>query len=276
MWGSTYLFSSWAIEQVPAFRLCGIRYVVAAALTAMLILFFSYKKPSLKEIKNASIAGTVFMGLGTGGAIWSLNYLDSGLTALIIAGEPLIIVLMMWIVNRKRPATMSFVGIALGILGMSLLVSQDILVEGADQWFGILIIFLSMLAWGSGSIFVSKVKLPESELVNSAIQMFVGGICTFLISFIIHEEGVPIMEYTSTTWYSLLFLIVFGSVIAFTSFNFLLRNVSTEKVVTNTYVNPIIAMFLGYYFNSEPITLVSILAAVIMISGVFIINTNKA
>lgn len=277
VWGSTYLISDFALEQVPAFKLCGIRYLLASLVTILIpLLFFKPSMPSLSELKNAAIAGFVFMGLGTGGAIWALNFLDTGLTALIISGEPLIIVLMMWLVNQKRPPTQAFVGIAMGILGMYLLVSQKTLVSGPEQWKGVIVILLSMLAWGGGSIFVSKVKLPESQWMNSAIQMFVGGLTTMMISFIIGERLQADIALTQKTIISLIYLILLGSVAAFTAFNYLLRTVSTEKVATNTYVNPIIAMYLGYQFNGEPITSLSIIAALIMLSGVFIINSNKA
>ncbi len=277
VWGSTYLFAAFAIEQIPAFRLCSYRYLIASSIIAIpLFLFTKLELPAKKEIINAAIAGFVFMGLGTGGAIWALNYLDTGLTALIIAGEPLIILLMMWVVNAKRPASKSFIGVILGLFGMYLLVSQKTLISSYEQIIGVVVIFASMIAWGSGSIFVSKAKLPDSQWINSAIQMFVGGFSTLIISFLLGESGVAVSEYSQTTLFSLLYLIIFGSVAAFTAFNYLLRHVSTEKVVTNTYVNPIIAMILGYLFNDELITPISILAACIMLSGVFIVNTTKA
>ncbi len=278
VWGSTYLFATFAIEQIPAFRLCGYRYLIASFITlGITFLFFKPKKrPSKKRVLNACIGGFIFMGLGTGGAIWALNYLDSGLTALIISGEPLVILLMMWVANRVRPANNSFVGVALGIIGMTLLISQNSLVSGPNAWKGVTVLFLSMLAWGFGSIYVSKVELPESDWVNSSIQMFVGGLSTMIISLLIGESGVVISEYTQLTYISLAFLIIFGSVMAFTAFNYLLRNVSTEKVVTNTYINPIVAMLLGYMYNNEQITKQSILAACFMLSGVFIINTTKS
>ena len=278
VWGSTYLFATFAIEQIPAFRLCGYRYIIASIITLVITLIFfkPTEWPNKQEVVNACIGGFIFMGLGTGGAIWSLNYLDSGLTALIISGEPLVILLMMWMANRVRPANNSFMGVALGIIGMTLLISQNSLVSGPNAWKGVGVIFLSMLAWGFGSVYVSKVQLPQSDWINSAIQMFIGGLSTMIISLLIGESGASISDYTQLTYISLAFLIVFGSVMAFTAFNYLLRNVSTEKVVTNTYINPIVAMILGYLYNNEQITGQSILAACFMLSGVFIINTTKS
>ncbi|MBT8231841.1 MAG: EamA family transporter [Saprospiraceae bacterium] len=277
VWGSTYLFSTFALEQLPAFRICGYRYLIASLITLAIWFVFSNKHNATRsEIKNAIIAGFVFLGLGTGGAIWSLNFLDSGFTALVISGEPLIIVLLLWIVNKQAPSLQTLFGIVLGIFGIYLLVSQSELVATEDQWIGILVILLSMLAWGGGSIFVSKAKMPDNQFLNTTIQMFIGGLTTLIISFILGEKVIPFDQWNRLTNISLAFLIVFGSVAAFTSFNYLLKKVSTEKVVTNTYVNPIIAMLLGYLYNNEVITGQSVVAAIIMLLGVFIINSNKS
>ena len=276
IWGSTYLISAFAIEEVPAFRVCGYRYTISGLLILMGFSIVGIKnKPKKVEIINACKAGIIFLGLGTGGAIWALNFLDTGLTALIIAGEPLLIVFLIWIIKKRRPMKQTFIGIFLGMLGMYLLVSQNSLVSGEEQWIGVLVIFLSMIAWGLGSIFVTDAPLPSSPLLNSGIQMLVGGIITFLISICIGEKAMPIGTLSDKTLWSLLYLVVFGSIVAFTAFNYLLKNVATEKVVTNTYINPIIAMMLGYYFRNEIITYQSIVAAVVMISGVFIINSNR-
>ena len=276
IWGSTYLFSAYAIEQIPAFRVCGYRYLVSGIIVLGFLGIKGVKvKPTKAELINACKAGFLFLGLGTGGAIWALNFLDTGLTALIIAGEPLLIVFLIWLIRKQRPKQQTFLGIFLGMLGMYLLVSQNSLVSGEEQWIGVLVLLLSMWAWGLGSIYVSTAPLPSSAFLNSGIQMIVGGIVTFIISLLIGEVMTPYNALSQKTILSLVYLIIFGSIVAFTAFNFLLKHVSTEKVVTNTYVNPIIAMLLGYYFRDELITNQSILAAVIMISGVFIINSNR-
>ncbi len=277
IWGSTYLFAAFTLEELPAFSVCGIRYVLAGILILLLLaLFFRNDlKPSRLEVRNAIIAGVLFLGLGTGGAIWALNYVDTGLAALIIAGEPLIIVLMLWLVEGKRPLVKTFIGIFMGMLGIYLLVSQNAIISNENQWKGVAAILFSMLAWGAGSIFVSKAQLPKNTFFNSGIQMIVGGLANFMIAIAIGEELPNLWGLKSLTYISLSFLIIFGSIIAFTSFNYLLKKVSPEKVVTNTYVNPIIALILGYYFRDEIVTGQSVLAAVILISGVFLINSVR-
>ena len=264
------------MEQVPAFQLCAIRYTAAAFITfGIYVLFQNKHKPTREELKNAAIAGSIFLGLGTGGVAWALNFVDTGLTALIISAEPLIIVMMMWAWTRKGPPIQTFAGIFIGILGMYLLISQDTVIASSKDWFGLIAIFASMLAWGVGSIFVSQATLPKSQFLNSGIQMLVGGFATLILSFIFQEKGIPPSEYVSITWIGIAFLVLFGSVAAFTAFNYLLKQVSPEKVATNTYVNPIIAMILGAVFREEIITNQSILAACIMLCGVFVVNTTK-
>ena len=276
VWGSTYLASAFVIEEIQAYTALAYRFCVAGII-ALIILYLTRTKieTNKKEFGNAVIAGVIFLGLGTGGAIWSLNHLDSGFAALMIAADPLILVLMIWVYRQTRPAAQTMVGIVLGILGIYLLVSQDSIIGGTDQLWGILALFSSMVAWSVGAIFVADAKLPSNQFLNTSIQMIAGGLVCYLISLIFSEEGVNWFEMSAKTIYSMIFLIIFGSIAAFTAFNYLLKKVSTEKVVTNTYVNPIIAMILGAMFNEEIITNQSIVAAVIMLFGVFLINSRK-
>jgi drug/metabolite transporter (DMT)-like permease len=141
--------------------------------------------------------------------------------------------------------------------------------------YGVLMIFSAMLAWGYGSLFVGRADLPPNYFVNTGYQMLTGGVILGIMSLVFGEPWIPFADWTQPTLWSMVLLILFGSIVAFTSFNYLLKKVSPEKVATNTYVNPIVAMFLGWYFLKEPITLQSIAAAVILLTGVYFINTGK-
>jgi len=250
---------------------------LGASLIVFLILFL-FKLPkqiTKKQAINSIIGGTLFLGLGNGGVAFALQYVDSGYTALLIAAQPLILLIMMWINDRKPLPLASWIGVFLGIAGIFLLVSQNELVNREGQWLGMVIIFFCLLSWGIGSIFVSRADLPKPFL-NSAIQMFTGGVITGAISLTIEGTSFDLSTVDTNTWLSLGFLMFFGSVLAFTAFNYLLTSdVSPEKVATSTYVNPIIALFLGWYFREELVTAQSIIAAVILLSGVYFINTNK-
>ena len=234
-----------------------------------------YQSVTSKQLRNAAFAGFLFLGCGTGGVAWALQFIDSGFTALVISGQPLLVVLMMWAIDNKRPATQSFGGIFLGMIGMYLLVSQKELVARPEQWKGIITIFCCMLAWGFGSIFVTKADLPKPQMANNAFQMLAGGFSLFIFSLFL--ENPLTFDYSAIplkSWLALSYLIVFGAVVAFSAFNYLLTRVSPEKVATSTYVNPIIALTLGWWFRDELVTSQSILAVIVMFTGVFFINST--
>ena len=170
---------------------------------------------------------------------------------------------------------MSLVGVALGIIGIYLLVSQRMILTQENAWIGILMIFSAMLAWAYGSLFVGKAEMPQNFFVNTGYQMFTGGIMLGIMSLLFQESWLAPALWSEKTIWAMILLVIFGSIVAFTSFNYLLKRVSPEKVATNTYVNPIVAMFLGWYFLNEQITLQSIAAAIILLTGVYFINTKK-
>ena len=170
---------------------------------------------------------------------------------------------------------MSMVGVILGVIGIYLLVSQKQVTDQENSVLGMILIFLALLSWASGSLFVGRANLPSNYLVNTGYQMFTGGILLLIASLLFGETWSFPTSWSSPTQYSMILLILFGSIVAFTSFNYLLKTVSPEKVATSTYVNPIIALLLGWYFLNEQITTQSIVAAIILLTGVYFINTRK-
>ena len=277
VWGATYLFVSFAVRQIMPFYLSGIRFL-SAALILLIIGFLvgRIQMPTKKQIKNALGVGVFFLGVGATGVAWALKTVDSGFAALLISSEPLIVVLMLWVVNRRPPTLLSFFGIILGMTGIYLLVSQKAIVVSASHWLGIMAIVTSMICWGAGSIFISRSDMPKSSFVNSALQMISGCLFAFILSFLIETPSVPVSGWNLLTIYSVLFLVLFGSALAFSAFNYLLTKVSPEKVATGTYVNPIVALLLGWLFNGEIVTLQSLIAAMIMLTGVYFINVAKS
>ena len=276
IWGSTYLFIAYTVERIPPFLMSALRFSAGSMLLlGLAALLGKVKSVSNRELKNAALAGFLFLGCGTGGVAWALQYVDSGFTALVISGQPLLVLLLMWLINGDRPARQSFGGIFLGMLGMYLLVSQKELVARPEQWKGILAIFSSMIAWGIGSIFVTKVDLPKPQMVNNACQMMAGGATLLGFSFLL--ENPTTFSFTAVptvSWLALGYLVVFGAVVAFSAFNYLLTKVTPEKVATSTYVNPVVALFLGWYFRDELVTTQSMVAVAVMFTGVFFINAT--
>ncbi len=276
IWGSTYLLNKIAVLELPPFMLASIRFVVAGILIFILAKFLGRSIAiSWRQLKNTVIAGFLFLTFGNGVVVWALKYVDSGFAALEISAQPLIILLLMRMLQGKKIQMMSFIGVILGFIGIYLLVSQKQIISQENSILGMLMIFACMLSWGYGSLFVGKADLPRNYFVNTGYQMLTGGIMLAIASFFFGETWTYPMEWSVPVQYSMMLLIIFGSIVAFTSFNYLLKVVSPEKVATSTYVNPIIALILGWYFLDEQITLQSVIAAAILLTGVYFINTKR-
>jgi len=277
IWGSTYMLNKVAVSELPPFMLAGIRFCTAGVL--MLFLARSLKKDiriSLQQMKNSMIAGFLFLAIGNGVVVWALSYVDSGFAALIIASQPLIVLLLLRIIEKKPIKKLSWVGVGIGFIGMLLLVTQEQIRQDESSLLGILMIIGCVITWGYASIFVGKADLPGNYLVNSGYQMVFGGISLVLMSLVKNEDWiVPTLWSTPVLW-SMLGLIVFGSLVAFTSFNYLLKTVSPEKVATSTYINPIVAMVLGAVVLNENLSGQSIMAALILLTGVYFINMKRS
>jgi Permeases of the drug/metabolite transporter (DMT) superfamily len=276
IWGSTYLLNKVAVMELPPFMLASCRFV-----TAGLLIFVIAKVMKIpltitkKQLLNTFLAGVFFLSFGNGVVVWALKYVDSGFAALEISAQPLLILLLMWILQGKKIQPMSFIGVILGIIGIYLLVSQKQIVTNEDSVIGMIMIFFCLLSWAYGSLFVARADLPTNYFVNTGYQMFTAGITLALMSLAFGEEWSSPLDWSGKVQWSMILLVVFGSIVAFTSFNFLLKTVSPEKVATSTYVNPIVAMLLGWYFLNEQITVQSIFAAIILLTGVYFINTKK-
>ncbi|KAA2216937.1 MULTISPECIES: EamA family transporter [Maribacter] len=276
IWGSTYLLNKIAVTELPAFMLAGIRFITAGSLIFLIAKFLKIPLVVTKrQLGNSIIAGFLFLTFGNGVVVWALKFVDSGFAALEISAQPLVVLLLMRILQNKRIQPMSFIGVGLGMIGIYLLVSQKQIISQDGALLGMILIFFCMISWAYGSLFVGKADLPPNYFVNTGYQMVTGGIQLFLISALIGEEWISPVDWSVPVKWSMLLLILLGSIVAFTAFNYLLKVVSPEKVATSTYVNPIIAMILGWYFLKEEITLQSVIAALILLTGVYFINTKK-
>jgi len=229
-----------------------------------------------QQFLHASFAGFLFLTVGNGLMCWALQYVDSGFMSLIVATQPLVLLLMMWMLQGLTPNFMSIIGCFLGMLGMYLLLNQDAFDFNRNQIIGIGLCFVCLISWGYASLYVAKVDLPKSHFLNTAVQMLVGGILLLIISPFVEEVSLEkLSKVSSVSYWSMVYLIFFGSIITFTAFNYLLQKVSPEKVATSTYINPIVALFVGWYFREELVTMQSILAAGILFAGVYFINTER-
>lgn len=277
IWGSTYLLNYFAIQDIPPFLMAGTRFFVAGGLLYALALSTGKaQKISRKQLGNVAMMGILFLSIGTGGTVWAEQYVDTGMAALITTFQPLLTTLLMWLILSNMPKWKAILGVLLGIVGMSLLIGQPRLVADDAVLFGIFVIGISVVSWSFASVVITRLDLPAYRAQGTALQMVLGGLVLILSSLITGEaKGFTLSAIGLKAGLSWVYLVIFGSMLTFSAFNFLLQKVSPDKVATSTYVNPIVAMILGWAFNNEVITGQSILAAIIMLTGVFFIHSGR-
>jgi len=276
IWGSTYLLNKVVVSELPPFFLASIRFLTAGismiTIAAILKVDLSISK---KQILNTVIISFLFLVYGNSVFVWALQYLSSGFSSLIASTQPLFVLIIMKIVDRKPLKLKSLIGIFLGVIGMYLLISQREITTTENSFLGIAVMLTCVLSWSYGSVFVSKATLPKNYLVSAGYQMIIGGLIQITISICLQETWSSPLDWSSNVQLSMFLLVIFGGIIAFTAFNYLLKTVSTEKVATAAYVNPIIALFMGWYFLDEKLTTQSIVASIILLTGVYFIASRK-
>jgi drug/metabolite transporter (DMT)-like permease len=276
IWGSTYLLNKILVSEVSPLYLASIRFIVAGILIFIVSKILKYDVTiSKRQFINTVIAGFLFLAYGNGVFVWALKYVDSGFAALLASTQPLFVLLLMRVLYGQKILPKAIIGVFLGILGMVLLVNQQELNFHENSFIGILMIFSCVLSWSYGSVFVAKNELPVNYFVSTGYQMITAGFLLLLVSLTVGESWLPPNQWSGYAQLSMLLLILFGSIVAFTSFNYLLKVVPTEKVATSAYVNPVIALILGWYVLDEQISTQSVVAAFILLTGVYFINRKK-
>lgn len=275
-WGATYLFNYLAIKDIPPFLMGGTRFLAAGILLFSFLHLRGTSLPTVRQWWWSFVLGVLFLALGSGGLIWAIQFIDTGFAALLVAIDPLVIMFLLWTIQGIRPGRSALFGAILGISGMYLLLEQPQLDAHPKAWMGLIAIGISLLAWAFASIYVSRLDLPANRFQRSAMQMLCGGSVLVLFSLISGEAAS--FELSGLSWkagLSWLYLVAFGSIIAFSCFNYLLSKVSPEKVATSTYVNPLVALLLGWMFNNEVINSGALIAGGLMLTGVYFINAGK-
>ncbi|MDG2436313.1 MAG: EamA family transporter, partial [Polaribacter sp.] len=273
---STYLFNKIAVTELPPFFLASIRFFVAGILMSGLALLSKQKLAiSKKQLSNSVIAAFFFMVYGNGVFVWALKFVDSGFGALLASTQPLFVLFLLKLIDRKPFQKKSLIGVALGMIGMYLLVSQVELRTSEGSLLGIFMILTCVLSWSYGSVFVSKADLPKSFMVSTGYQMLAASFILFIVSISLNEQWSSPLTWSTNVQISMLILIVFGGIFAFTAFNYLLKVVSPEKVSTSAYVNPVIALFMGWYFLDEVLSTQSVIASIVLLTGVYFITSRK-
>jgi drug/metabolite transporter (DMT)-like permease len=276
IWGSTYLAIRFAIETVPPFLVGGSRFVMAGALMYGWLRLRGAARPSMTEWRSAFIIGPLMMTGGNGAIVWAEQTVPSGIVALLVALVPLWMLLLGWLRGGGQPSVREWLGVATGLVGVALLVSTDgNPARGGVSPLAALVMICSTLSWSVGSMIARDAPLPQSPLLASAMEMLAGGAGMLLIAAMRGEFGqLAVSDISARSGLSILYLAGFGSIIAFSSYKWLLTQVSPAAVGTYAFVNPVVAVALGWAFAAEPLGPRTLLAMVVIVGAVVAISVK--
>jgi drug/metabolite transporter (DMT)-like permease len=279
VWGSTYLAIRFAVETLPPFLMAGSRFVLAGGIVlAWARLREGAPAPSRMDWRTGVISGALLLLGGNGAVAWAEQRVPSGIAALLVAIVPLWMVLIEWLrPGGRRPAVAVFAGVALGLIGLLLLVGPESLRDGgSSNVVGALVLVLASLSWAAGSLFTKWSPKASSGTVGAGTQMLAGGVLLLLFAVVMGEPARLDLAHASTR--SLLgfaYLVTFGSLIGFTAYVYLLAHTTAAKAATYAYVNPVVAVLLGWAIGHEPVTARTMLAAGVILAGVVIITLTR-
>ncbi|HEY4597488.1 MAG TPA: EamA family transporter [Thermoanaerobaculia bacterium] len=274
IWGSTYLAIRFAIETIPPFLMAAARYLTAGAMLYAWSRLWGAPRPRLIHWRPAVILGGLLLLLGNGGVVWAEQRVSSGLAALLVSTEPLWIVLFVWMRDHDRPAGRVFLGLLLGLTGLVLLVRPSS--TGGIDPLGVAAVMVASAGWAWGSLHGQRAKLPSSPLLGTAMQMLGGGGLLLLASTLTGEPArFHLAAVSARSLLSLAYLVVFGALIAFTAYVWLLKAAPPVLVSTYAYVNPLVAVFLGWAVAGETITRGTLIAAAVILAGVALISSAQ-
>jgi len=274
VWGSTYLAMRFVLESMPPFLMAAFRFTIAGSLLVVFGRLNKHPWPTVSEIKNCSLVGFLLLVTGGGGVVWAQQYIPSGITALIVTIEPVWIVLLLWLKSAEnKPTPIVWLGIILGLLGMLVLIGPSSLSDLEKLHpIGVIVLIASSISWAVGSLYALKVGLPSSSSMSTGFQMLSAAIFMFAIGSL-HSEwsDLEITEITNRSIFGFVYLILFGSLIGFTSYSYIVKNANPTSVSTYAYVNPVIAVFLGWWIGNERVSSQTIIAALLLVSAVVLI-----
>ena len=268
---------------MPPLLSMGIRFLVAGVLLTLIISLtrgFSEMKVPRVEIATSSILGFVLLGFGLGNVAVAEKHVPSGIVALIIAALPLWIGIFRFI-SGERPSRRSWTGLAIGFIGVALLLKpgsvQSVSGEGASTVvFYMFMVLIGNIGWALGTFLAPRFQLPKNALVFSAYELMAGGVSLTLAGFIKGEEFSDFIDGSSWSWLWFVYLVIFGSIIAYSAYLWLVQNAPVSLTATYAYVNPVIAVALGAIFLDEVITASYAVGGLIIVLGVLVVVSAES
>ena len=274
IWGSTYLAIRYAVETIPPLVTAGIRHSIAGGIMLAWAWWRGFR-PSRQQWIAGFALGALFFLVGHGTLHWAEQYVGSGLAALLIATEPMFILVLGWMMGRQKISVLSALGLGLGVLGVAMLTGVELTVKGSSLW-GLLAVLLGSLSWSLGVVISPRLKLPSDALGRTALPTLCGAALLLLAAGVTGEfQQTHWASITLRSVFGLGYLITFGSVVAFTSYTWLLQRVPPALVATHTYANPVVAVILGWLLAHEPLSLRVVLASMAILGAIVLIRRGE-
>jgi drug/metabolite transporter (DMT)-like permease len=279
IWGSTYLAIRYAVETIPPFLMGGVRFLISGGMLYLWARYRGAARPTRIHWRNAIVAGGFLLLGGNGAVVWAEQFVPSGLTALLVSILPFWLVIIEWVrPPRKRPSGAVWIGLLLGFVGIIVLVGpSSVGGHGNVAPLGALVLILGSLSWAIGSFWSRDAELPESGLLTTGMEMLGGGVLLLIVGALTGElADFDVHAISRASAIGLLYLITFGSLLGFTSYIWLLDKVSPARLGTYAYVNPIVAVLLGWAIAGERLSIRTGVAAAIVICAVALITTARS
>ena len=282
VWGTTYLANTFALKGFPPFVLAAFRYFTAGAFLTVYAMFSGLKWPQIKDLKSLSISGVLMLVGGSGIVVFAQQYIGSGYAAAIVATEPLWFILF----DRQRwhlyfSNKWILAGLIIGFAGIAwfsvLSPSSDNQIVGNQHWLGTLLLILASIFWVIGTLYGNRsFKSGTSNITGSTVQLFAASLISILIATIRGEwTGFDMATVSMEGWAGLAYLVIMGSIVAFLAFNWLIKVQPPAIVSTHTFVNPIVAIFMGWLIVGEQVNFLQMVALMVVLVAVLIIQLKK-
>ena len=273
IWGSTYLAIRYAVETTPPFLMAAVRFIVSGGFLYVVRRLSGDPRPTALEWRSAAIIGIFLLVGGNGGVVWAEQFVTSSLAALLVATVPLWMVLIdAFRPTARRPGIIAATGILIGFGGVILLIGSVASGTDAENLLGAAALVGASLAWTMGSLYGRSAKLPASPLLGTGMEMLAGGVALLFVAIALGEwNSFEVAAVSRRSALALLYLTVIGST-AFVAYVWLLRVAPTPLVATYAYVNPLVAVLLGYFLAQESMTPRTLLAATLIIGSVLLVT----
>lgn len=276
VWGSTYFAIRIGLRSMPPLLMAGSRFLVAGTILAAWSLARGAAPPTRGQWTRAAVAAVLMLVSGNGCVTWAEQYVPSGIAALLVASEPFWLVLIAWgFFGGPRPGVRTSLGLATGLVGVALLVSPEGGDTGGMMMAGAFAILFAALTWAIGSLFLRTADMPASAPLSAAMQMLTGGAILTGLGLLSGEASrfnpAAIATPSILAW---LYLILFGSILAFSAYGYLITATTPARLSTYAYVNPVVAVLLGSLVGREPIAPMAWLAMVVIVGSVVMVTTG--